>query len=212
MTELGLRERKKQQTRRLIASTAFQLFAERGFDRVTVAEVARAAGVSEATVFNYFQTKEGLFYGDMEAFTDVGLAEVRDRGPGTSVIEAYRKVATQPRGLLAEATPAGFDQLATAARIVADSPTLQGRERELLDRATRRLADLIAEEVDVAGSGAIEPWTVANALVGVHRGVVDYLHRQLLDGRRDAALVDEVVAQANRAFDLLERGLAGYPG
>lgn len=67
MTELGLRERKKLQTRRLIADTAFRLFAERGFDGVTVAQVARSADVSEATVFNYFGTKETLFYGDLEA-------------------------------------------------------------------------------------------------------------------------------------------------
>jgi AcrR family transcriptional regulator len=65
---MGLRERKKEQTRQLIADRAWRLFAEHGFDRVTVAEVAREAEVAEATVFNYFRTKEDLFYSRLEAF------------------------------------------------------------------------------------------------------------------------------------------------
>ena len=74
---LGLRERKKQQTRELIAGTARELFAERGFDAVTVAEIARAADVAEATVFNYFPTKEDLFYSRLEAFEEELLEAVR---------------------------------------------------------------------------------------------------------------------------------------
>lgn len=57
-TQPGLRERKKRQTRELIAAVAHRLFGERGFDAVTVAEVARAADVSEGTVYNHFPTKE----------------------------------------------------------------------------------------------------------------------------------------------------------
>src|SRR4029450_4317992 len=66
--DMGLRERKKEQTRQLIAQTAWRLFADRGFDGVTVAEVARQAEVAVATVFNYFPTKEDLFYERLEAF------------------------------------------------------------------------------------------------------------------------------------------------
>ena len=61
-TTTGLRERKKARTRALLAETARGLFAARGFDAVTVAEVAEAAEVSVTTVFNYFPTKEDLFY------------------------------------------------------------------------------------------------------------------------------------------------------
>src|SRR5678815_1078743 len=75
----GLRERKKEQTRQLIAETARGLFSERGFERVTVAEVARAAQVSEQTVFNYFPTKEDLVYERMDTFEHELLAAVRQR-------------------------------------------------------------------------------------------------------------------------------------
>src|SRR5919201_762541 len=89
-TEPGLRERKKQQRRQLIAETARRLFAERGFDRVTVAEIARAANVSEGTVFNYFPTKEDLFYDRMEVFESALLEAIRERERGESVLSAFR--------------------------------------------------------------------------------------------------------------------------
>ena len=64
---MGLRESKKLHTRQVIADAAMQLFAQRGFDHVTVAEVAEAAAVSEKTVFNYFPTKEDLFFDEVPA-------------------------------------------------------------------------------------------------------------------------------------------------
>src|SRR5216117_3447490 len=99
-TEPGLRERKKQQTRQSIADTARALFAERGFERVTVAEVARAANVSEATIFNYFPTKEDLVFSGLEAFEAALLGAVRDRAPGEPILTAFGRFVVQPRGLL----------------------------------------------------------------------------------------------------------------
>src|SRR3954463_2290716 len=89
--QLGLRARKKQQTRELIAETARRLFAERGFDRVTVAEIARAAEVSEKTVFNYFPTKEDLVYWQLEAFEAQILGAISERAPGESALAAFSR-------------------------------------------------------------------------------------------------------------------------
>src|ERR687888_762867 len=96
----GLRERKKERTRQAIAEAAHRLFRERGFDAVTVAQVAREAEVSEGTVFNYFRTKEDLFYGQMETFEAALLAAVRERPAGESALAAFRTfVLERSRGL-----------------------------------------------------------------------------------------------------------------
>src|SRR2546423_12510050 len=62
---MGLRETKKLQTREAIAAAGMRLFVTRGFDHVTVGEIAREAGVSEKTVFNYFPTKEDIFFDEV---------------------------------------------------------------------------------------------------------------------------------------------------
>src|SRR5207244_2056039 len=82
---------KKQQTRQAIFDSARRLFAGRRFEDVTVAEIARAANVSEVTVFNYFPTKEDLFYGGMQFFEEDLLEAVRTRPRGESTIQALRR-------------------------------------------------------------------------------------------------------------------------
>src|SRR5215212_5730616 len=89
----GLRERKKQATRETIADAAMKLFSRRGFDAVTVAEVADEAGVSEKTVFNYFPTKEDLFFDEIDEREDALLASLRERKPGESMLAALSRTA-----------------------------------------------------------------------------------------------------------------------
>ena len=79
VTQPGLRERKKQQTRRLLADTARQLFADRGFDAVTVAEIAHAGDVSEPTVFNYFPRRKTSFSADSKASRTSYLTAIWER-------------------------------------------------------------------------------------------------------------------------------------
>jgi AcrR family transcriptional regulator len=206
-SDQGLRERKKQRTRLLIADTARRLFIERGFDAVTVADVAREADVSVGTVFNYFPTKEDLFYSGMEAFEARLVQAVRDRAPGESVLGAVRRVVLEGVPRLAEEDVA--DLIATAARIVRASKALQSREREIVARYTAELAALLATETG-RPEGDVEPQAVAAALMGAQRALVAFVHSSVLAGRRGAALADDVRAQARRAFGRLERGLGDY--
>ena len=206
-SELGLRERKKQQTRRAIREAALRLFGERGFDAVTVTEVAKEADVSPATVFNYFPTKEDLFYERMEVFEEELLRAVRERKAGETVLAAFRDFVLNASGVLAENDPT--EQLAMFARIVTESRALLERERQIFARYTQSLAELIAEETEVEGED-IEPWVVANALIGVHRALIDYVRRGALAGRRNPDFSRGVRSQGERAFALLARGLGGY--
>src|SRR6478735_8068012 len=135
----GLRERKKQQTRQQIAETARALFAERGFEDVTVAEIARAADVSVQTVFNYFPTKEDLVYWRLGAFESELLAAVRERAPHEPPIAAFKRFLLSQRGLLGEADPDAYEQLAALTRTITDSPALQAREQQILDGYTATL-------------------------------------------------------------------------
>src|ERR671922_2428172 len=123
----GLRERKKQQTRELIAGTARRLFTERGFERVTVAEIARTADVSEQTVFNYFPTKEDLVYWRLESFEDEMLSTIREREPGESVLQAFGRFVLRRRGLLASQDPEARERLVELTRTITDSPSLLAR-------------------------------------------------------------------------------------
>ncbi len=214
MSELGLRERKKQQTRQVIAETAHRLFRERGFDAVTVAEVAREADVAEKTVFNYFPTKEDLFYSRLESFEAQLLDAIRDRDPGETVVAAFGRFVLEPRGLLAEKRGSDAREAAEAlraiTRVITESPALLAREQQVFARYTDSLAAVIAEETDAA-AGDVEPWVVANALMGVHRALIDYVRQRLLAGAvTPARLARDVRAQGEQALKLLERGLGRY--
>ncbi len=195
VTEPGLRERKKQQTRELIAEAGRRLFAQRGFDAVTVAEVAQAANVSEVTVFNYFPTKEDLFYGGMRFFEEKLLAAVRERAPGESVLDAFR------RPVLDGLKRLGGDEaplvIATAGNLISASPALEAHEREIVARYTRLLADELAQEFG-GKPGDVEAAAIAGALMGVQRALVVYVRSSILAGRRGPKLVADARSQVSR--------------
>jgi AcrR family transcriptional regulator len=210
----GLRERKKLQTREHIAATARRLFAERGFEHVTVSEIAREADVAEKTVFNYFPTKEDLFYSRLESFEEELLAAVRTRARGQSVVDAVAAFLLTPRGafarLPADDRAAALAELRTVTRVVTESPALLAREQRVFERYTGSLAALLAEETG-AKADDVEPLVVANALIGVHRSLIDYVRRRTLAGDDDLdRLGRDLRTQTKRALRRLEAGLASY--
>jgi AcrR family transcriptional regulator len=210
VTETGLRERKKRQTRQLLAETARRLFAERGFENVSVVEIARAADVSEATVFNYFPTKEDLVYVGLEAFESELLRAVRERPPGEAVIDALGRFARARGGLRAPRDEQSARELLAVGRMIAASPALLAREEQIFARYTRALARLIADEVR-APEGDLRPYVTASALIGVHRALLDYVREQLGSDPLDReSLARELRRRGQAALDLLRRGIGAY--
>jgi AcrR family transcriptional regulator len=209
----GLRERKKERTRRLIADTARRLFAERGFEAVTVTEIAREAEVAPATVFNHFPTKEDLFYSRLEAFEDELLTAIRERPAGQGVLAAFAGFLLGQGGVLAMQDDGGEEEaterVRTITRVITESPALLARERQVFDHYARALAALLAEETRAAPGDAL-PHVVANALLGLHRALIDHVRELALAGEPAARIRESVRAQAARAVAGLEGGLGDY--
>jgi AcrR family transcriptional regulator len=205
----GLRERKKEQTRRHIAETARRLFGERGFDHVTIAAVAEAADVAVQTVFNYFPTKEDLVYWRLSSFEDELLAAIREREAGRSAIEAFQGFLLAQPGLLGKHDPAAREELTTFTRMIVDSPALRAREGQIFAGYTEALAALLAEETG-ARAGDIRPRVAAHAMIGVHRALIDYSRGRIVKGDMGPRLTRDIRAEAERAFALLENGLGDY--
>ncbi|MGW6502351.1 TetR/AcrR family transcriptional regulator [Nonomuraea angiospora] len=201
----GLRERKKRETRQRIADVAMGLFMAKGFDNVTVAEVARAADVSVNTVFNYFSTKEDLFADRQEVAVDLAPRVLREREPGESVVRAFRRDfldALDTRhwryGL-----NAGADLFA---RIVGEAPSLVAKLREIGEERERALARALADELE-ADPDDLTPRLVAAHLLNTTRLLCDHSIRRLLAGEDWESIEPDLRAQADKAFDLLESGI-----
>jgi AcrR family transcriptional regulator len=202
--ETGLRERKKARTRRLIADTAARLFAERGYERVAVADVARAAEVSEQTVYNYFSTKEQLVV-DREQDIQQRLAElIRARPTGVTAAGAVRDAiltsVTGIRDIPAEQWPGELGHLA------AISPTVHRLALELIDRQAAALADAIVESSDMPPEIAM---LQAIALSGVFHIIISEAGRRTVDGQSQARIADGLYPQVERMLDELDRWFSG---
>ncbi|MGI4757489.1 MAG: TetR/AcrR family transcriptional regulator [Janthinobacterium lividum] len=198
---LNRQTRKRLATRQAISDVATRLFIQRGFDAVTMDEIAEAADVSRMTVFNHFSRKEDLFFDlDEEGREDL-LAALQKRGPGTSPIEALRRFA---HSAVAEKRPyvrffeADTDKFLAA---IEASDALKARARAIRDELTDTLAAALARTVNrelpdpvasLAATLLVATWSVA--ITEAHRAF--QRHRNL--------------AKANSAFlDLIDRGAKG---
>lgn len=202
----GLRARKKRAARAAITATARRLFAERGFDAVTVAEIAAAADVSEKTVFNHFSTKEDLAFAGREEGLKWLVADIRERPPGTSVLDVFRALTAT---VIDDFVAPGDADLLTVAKIIRNSRTLQERLTVGWESGAAAITVAIAETTGTADDDLV-PGIVARTLWWTHRSIfVAALYGALAEEDREQLVVRLRVA-ADRAYDQLASGLGGY--
>ncbi|MFD4698023.1 TetR/AcrR family transcriptional regulator [Streptomyces niveus] len=193
----GLRERKKRQTRQYISDVATHLFIERGFDAVTIAEIAEASDVSVNTVYNYFSTKEDLFLDRSQGVVERLSRFVRARDPGESAADA---VLRELRAATEAVSPAlglhaGYDRFM---KVVQESHSLRSRLWFIQQDLLVHLEKTLREETGAGESDSL-PTLVAGQLAWAHGTLVAFIGRLMLAGRtpeetsREAlALLDDI--------------------
>jgi AcrR family transcriptional regulator len=202
----GLRERKKRETRETITRAAWKLFTRRGFDAVTVADIARAAKVSEKTVFNYFAAKEDLVFGAGMQRTAALVEAVRARPEGASIVEPFRRWTMD---FLDRVEHDPVESIIAIPRLVMGSEALRVRLFVGWEQEAALLGPVIAEQTGEAADSLV-PLVVARTLAWTHRVIFRAAFTRLLEGEGQAGVAAELRVEAQRAYDLLERGLAGY--
>ncbi|MFD0022826.1 TetR/AcrR family transcriptional regulator [Streptomyces sp. NPDC058382] len=208
MTEgLSLRERKKIQTHRRLLAEATRLFTERGFDQVSVAEIAEAADVSKMTVFNYFDSKEDLVFAPMEEHIGDVARVVRERAHGESAVAAVRhhflaSIENRDPSVGMSDSPVALGLL----QLIQQTPSLLTRAHAFFVRSFDQLTDVLVEE----GEDPTIARIAASQLIGTRNALITENHRRLLAGESVEEIAATAVDIAGHGFDLLEKGLGDF--
>src|SRR5829696_4276820 len=202
----GLRARKKRAAREAIAATARRLFAEGGFDVVTVAEIAAAADISEKTVFNHFATKEDLAFAGREEGIAQFVAAIAERPPSSSVLDVFRAMTHTTLDVF---VAGGDEDLLAVARIIRHSPTLQERLTVGWEAGATAITAAVAE-TSGADHDDLVPAIVARTLWFTHRSIFLAALNGLLAEEDREQLAARLREAADRAYDQFAGGLGEY--
>lgn len=197
MAEIGLRERKKQRMYQTVSDTAIRLFLEKGFDAVSVADVAAAAEISKPTLFRYFPAKEDLVLYRFADHEDEAARVVRE---GPSPVRALRRHFLD--GLERCDPITGLNdhpEVLAFQSLLYGTPALVARMYGYLERSEAALAEALG--------GGLEARLAAGQIVAVQRILAQENWRRIAAGERVAEVRGDAVAAAERAFGLLEAGL-----
>ncbi|CAL9447039.1 TetR/AcrR family transcriptional regulator [Streptomyces sp. NPDC090994] len=204
----GLRERKKRQTRQYISDVATGLFLARGFDAVTVAEVARAADVSVNTVYNYFPAKEDLFLDRSQGVIDRLARWVRGRRAGESAAAAVLRElreeveSVSPRiGLMA-----GYAEFM---RVIEDSPALRSRLWAIGQEVLHTLERELREETGAPDDDPL-PSLMAGQINWLHGTLMAAVGQRMLAGGTPAAVSREMLLLLDEMEELLSEKVLNY--
>jgi AcrR family transcriptional regulator len=193
---MGLREMKKERTRSDIVRVATRMFASRGFDEVTVDEIAAEAEVSHRTFYRYFATKEELVLGPLQHGLDDFVTKFVQRPRSESVIASVRGVIMD----LAANYEHDLDNDRQRAALVRSTPSLQQRQYERHTAFENAIVPLIAQRLDVDPARDIRPALIAGCAVAAIRAATSQW--LLGDATRPLMpLVEHALTMLTRAFD-----------
>ena len=191
----GLRERKRESTRRSIWHSALQMFAERGYDNVTIEEIADYCAVSPRTIFRYFGTKEDVLFAGTEARRMLLLHAIETQPPGGG---AFRVLERACRTVAEDYVP-DLELMRTRARIIEASPALQPRNAGLPEQWDGDVLLLLRKSGRAAGMTDLE----LRLLVGASMSALRICIEEWIRTEQD------LLALIGAAFEHLGRGLAG---
>ncbi|WP_421916778.1 TetR/AcrR family transcriptional regulator [Mesorhizobium sp.] len=206
---LDRRTRKRLVTRQAISNAATLLFMERGFDNVTVDEIAEAADVGRMTVFNHFPRKEDMFFDRDEEGREKFLEALRQRDKSVAPIEAIRQLAHRA----ATEDPVYIIFFPGSQRFVETiekSPTLIARARAIRDELAQFVAVALAESVGrdpadpdahLAANLVLATWTVA--FIQAHR-----VYRESQDAEKAKSTFLAIIDRGTKG---IEAATAGTP-
>ncbi|RKR89961.1 TetR family transcriptional regulator [Micromonospora pisi] len=210
----GLRERKRERTRQAISEAAITLFLARGFDQVSVAEIAAAAEVSKPTLFKYFASKEELALHRIADHREEAAAVVRARPAGQAPLAALRRRFLD--GLRDRDPVTGLNdhpEVLAYHRMIFSTPSLRAPVLQHTEQDERALAEALDEGTGHTGvDAAITGRLAASQVIAVQRVLARENWRRLVDGRSADEQYGDAVAAAEHAYDLLGRAYADYYG
>ncbi|MEW2077536.1 TetR family transcriptional regulator [Streptomyces sp. NPDC012403] len=197
MSEIGLRERKKRRMYRTVSDTAIRLFLERGFDAVSVAEVAAAAEISKPTLFRYFPVKEDLV---LYRIADHEGEAARVAAQGPAPVEALRRHFLDGLRRCDPVTGLNDDPEVLAFHtLLYGTPALVARLYGHLERSEEALAGVLG--------GGLGARLAAGQIIAVRRILAQENWRRIAAGERIEDVRDDAVAAAGRAFGALAETL-----
>ena len=200
-TQLGLRERKKQQTRETIARVALQLFAERGYDETTLADIAEAADVSPRTIFAYYESKDDILFCEEGAVLDRLEQMLEERPPGATTIDAIREFFASMEG--------PDEQARLRKQVISETPALQMRMRAQHAELEPILVESIARDLG-AGPDDMRPLLIASSMMAAFSSVSDRLFEARPGGEQVSheqamAILEQVLDFTRAGLEALQR-------
>jgi AcrR family transcriptional regulator len=197
--ELTHRERKKQRTREQIVERAMALFDERGFEHVTIAEIAAAADIAPRTFFSYFPSKEDVVFHDFDVVFDTIKQRIDERAETETTMDALRAFIAGLLEQMEHQDPA--EQCRR--RVISASPSLQQHDRERVGRIEHVIADGLARDLGVE-SGSLRARVAAAAAAAGLIQLEQFFDKDALP-EDPMAVFDEVFTFIRGGVEALQR-------